>query len=354
MKGEKRILLYRIGHFGDTICAIPPMVAVRKRFPKSWICLLTNKEMNGAPDPGEILSGNDFLDEIITYETDKVRKVHYLWLLVRKLRSYRFDLLIYFSLSNGTRLRLIRDWFFFLLTGCRKRIGFELPYPVSNFQTEEGIRIPTYPREVDRLMSLLKPLEIAENEIEFRLPIKDENIAFVDRVWVEYGLLHRAPIIGISPGGKFPVQRWDVERYAIVAKALKRKYDAAIILIGGPGDLEEASKIKSEAGDFVINLVGKTTYMDSAEVVRRCCLLISNDSGPVHVAAAVGTPVIGIYSARNLPETWHPWGSDHTILMNDLPSCRFCQLTVCDTRECIDGITVERVLEATESYLNNV
>jgi len=91
--------------------------------------------------------------------------------------------------------------------------------------------------------------------------------------------------------------------------------------------------------------------MAPAEVISRCNLLISNDCGPAHLAAAVGTPVIGIYSFRNFPGAWHPWGNHHTVLRNDTLPCRFCFLTECETKECINSITAEQVVEVCKEYL---
>lgn len=91
--------------------------------------------------------------------------------------------------------------------------------------------------------------------------------------------------------------------------------------------------------------------MDSAEILRRCNLLVGNDCGPVHLAAAVGTPAVEIYSSRDYSGAWHPWGGNHTVLRNDSVPCRFCFKTECKTMECINSITVEDIVEACQKYL---
>ncbi|NIO21037.1 MAG: hypothetical protein GTN76_09930 [Candidatus Aenigmarchaeota archaeon] len=348
------ILIYRVGFLGDIVCALPAMVAVRKRFPDAKIVLLTNKEKRGRPDPEAVLSGNDFLDEIITYETEKIRDIKYLWNLVWNLRSFKFDLVVYLSLFKGTKERLVRDWLFFSFARCRRKVGFKLAIPDGDYSVSEGVSFPKYPKEVERLMALLRPLGIDQTDVEFRLPLLRDDIAFVDRIWREHNLFFVRPLVAISPGGKFQTQRWFWERYAKTAHELIERYGAKIILIGGPGDREEGNQIARFTGSRVINLIGKLNYMQSGEAIRRCSLLVSNDSGPVHLAAAVGTPVVGIYSARNHPETWHPWGDIHTILRNDLISCRFCRLTECETRECLKGISVSQVIEACRFHLVDI
>ncbi|MFX0209669.1 MAG: glycosyltransferase family 9 protein, partial [Candidatus Hodarchaeota archaeon] len=148
------------------------MVAVRRHYPKAWIGLVTNKGVSGNPDPEEILKGNDFLDEIISYEAPKIREPLYWYGLLKKIRSLRINLLVYLSTSKGTRKRLIRDWLFFRMGGCRNLVGFEMPKPV-NACVANGAKQLIFPQEVDRLMSLIAPLGIDMGEIEFRLPIKE-------------------------------------------------------------------------------------------------------------------------------------------------------------------------------------
>lgn len=350
MNEVNKILIYRIGNLGDTICAMPAMVAVRQHFPKSKIYLLTNKETTGNPDAEEVLKGNDFIDKIITYDTARLKKIGYLVDILRKLRLLQFDLLVYLSLSESTHMRLIRDWFFFHLSGCKRLVGFKLPKPI-HIHTTNGLRIPFFPQEVDRLMALLTPLGINPAKVDFHLPMKDNDKKAVDNIWNEYGLKDKNPIIAICPGAKFPAKRWDVGRFAEVASVLKKLFDAKILLIGGPGDRGEGEEILKRVGNSIINLIGKTTYMGSSEVLSRCDLLISNDCGPAHLAAAVGTPVVGIYSSRSFPGLWHPWGKNHTVLRNDILPCRFCFRTECKTMECINSITAEQVIESCRKYL---
>ncbi len=350
MKAVRRILIYRIGNLGDTICTIPAMVAIKRRFPDAWIGLLTNKAPGNNPDPKDILEGNDFLDEIIAYDPERIRNPRYLKTLLAEIRKLSPEILVYFALSKSTRRRLLRDWLFFRIAGCERLVGFNMPKPVKTI-LKDGIRMPVFPQEVDRLMGLVAPLGIDPGKVEFRLPLNDEDRKSIDRIWRKYGLDNKNPIVAISPGGKFPVKWWPVDRYSRVAFILKEKYKAEIILVGGPSEREAGKEIVESGGGPVLNFIGQTSYMQTAEVLRRCDLLVSNDCGPAHLAAAVGTPVVGIYSSRDYPGAWHPWGNIHTVLRNDSVSCRFCLKTECETMQCINSIAVEQVIEACQRYL---
>ena len=346
----QRIIIYRTGNLGDTMCTIPAMVAIRNRFPNAWIGLLTNKETKGNPDPENILKNNDFLDEIFTYQVNRMYEFGYVWNLLKKLRSLRIDLLVYISLSKSTRCRLIRDWFFFKSTGCRRLVGFKLPKPAKILR-ENGITIPVFPQEVDRLMSLLEPLGIDQKIIEFRLPIGEKDKLAVDNLWNRYALQGKTPVVAICPDSKFPLNRWRIGHFAHVASILHKRFGAAIMILGGPEQKKSGEEISMKTGTSIVNLMGKTNYMEAAEIISRCNLLVSNDTGLVHAAAAVGTSVVGIYSSRNFPGAWHPWGERHTILRDDSVPCRFCLRTECETKECINNITVEDVIDACSAYL---
>lgn len=346
----KRILIYRIGNLGDTVCAMPAMVAVRRHFPDAWIGLLTNKELAGNPEAEKILEGNDFLNEIITYHPERIRGLKYLCTILKRLHSLKIDLLVYLSISQSTYQRLIRDWLFFRLAGCRRLIGFKLTRPIRTCM-QNGITIPVHPQEVDRLISLLAPLEINLRKVDFRLPIKEKDRKAVNSIWNCYELKDKNPIVAICPGAKFPIKRWNVKRFSQVALILHEDFGAEILLVGGSSEKTAGEEIVKKEGDSIINLIGKTNYMESAEVISRCNLLVSNDCGPLHLAAAVGTAVVGVYSSRDFPGAWHPWGKNHIILRNDSVSCRFCFRTECETMQCINSITAEQVVEACRFYL---
>jgi ADP-heptose:LPS heptosyltransferase len=350
MKNIKNILIFRIGNLGDIVCSMPAMVAIRKHYPDAWIGLLTYKELKMAPDAEKILEGADYLDEIITYDTTRIRDLKYLLSINKKMRSLKVDLLIYLSLSKGTRWRLIRDWFFFRMAGCKRLIGYKLPKPIS-FQVQNGLKIPIYMQEVDRLLGLLSPLGIDALRVDFKLPIDEIVKNNIERIWGRFDLNKGQIVIGVCPGAKFQAKRWDINKFTEVISKLSEKYGARFVLIGGPGEEKDGIQISDKCGDAIVNMIGKTSYMESAEAIRRCRLFVANDCGPVHLASAVGTPVVAIYSSQDYPGAWHPWGTNHTVLRNDKVSCRFCFRTECETKDCINGITVDDVLEACRKYL---
>jgi len=350
MKKPSKILIYRIGNLGDIICAIPAMVAVRERYPEAWIGLLTNKEVSGNPDAEEILKGNDFIDEIITYFPNRLRDFRYVIDFFYRIHSLKIDIVVCLAISSSSYMRLIRDWIFFRAIGIRKIVGLKKPKAIGiNFV--QGVSIPIFPQEVDRTMALLNPLGIDSSKVIFRLPIQEKEKKNITSVWDHFGLVGKFPVIAICLGAKFPAKRWPIANFIKVVLILQQEFSGRIILVGGPGDQISGAEVMKKIQASVINLIGKTTYMETAEIITRCHLLVSNDCGPVHLAAAVGTPVVGIYSSRDRYGAWHPWGKNHTVLRNDLLNCRFCFRVECKSMECIKNITVGQVMDACKKYL---
>lgn len=348
----KRILIYRVGHLGDTICAIPSMVAIRNKFPDARIILVTNSSDLGKSDCEQILQGNNFIDQIITYRSDKLKNLIYFWNFFKSIFIVNFDLLIYLSLSESKKKRLIRDWIFFKLARCKICIGFIIPKPVGSI-TVNGNILPLYMKETDRLMSLLSPLGIKPLPVNFNLPISQKHINHVDHMWQEYGLDQHTYVVGICPASKFQSKLWPIDSFVEVIRHLNAIKGVKVVLIGGASELPAGEYVCKLVGDSVINLIGKTGFMESAHLLSKCSLLVANDCGPVHLAAAVATPVVGIYASVHYPGAWHPWGDVHTILRNDTLSCRFCFKTKCSHQSCIISISPEQVVEACDKYLRN-
>jgi ADP-heptose:LPS heptosyltransferase len=350
MKSVKRILIYRVGHLGDTICAIPPMVAVRNKFPDAKIILLTNRSDLDKSDSQEILRGNDFIDQVITYRPDRLKEVRYLWQFLKNIRAQKSDLLIYLALSESNRRRLLRDWLFFKLAGCKICLGFKLPKAVDS-KAVNGKNDPLYLQETDRLMSLLKPLGIEGDQVSFDLPITRVDLDQVDGIWQKYKLDQYIHIVAVCPASKFQSKLWPLERFAEVIDHLRSINGVKVVLIGGLSEQSAGEYLCKKAGDDVINIIGNTSFMGSAAFLSKCSLLVANDCGPVHLAAAVGTPVVGIYASIHYPGAWHPWGDIHTVLRNDSLPCRFCFKSACSHQSCIVSITSNQVVEACSGYL---
>jgi ADP-heptose:LPS heptosyltransferase len=345
------ILIYRVGHLGDIVCSMPSMVALRKRFPKARITLLTNKSENSAPDAEKILAGNDFLDEIITYDSSRVRNLRYLYKLIISLSQKKFDSVVYLPISATTKRRLFRDYLIFKLFVSRNVFGFSYPKPISKSMVHCS-SFPFYNNETERLLSAIAPIGIDTLNIEYRLPIRDADREFVDNLWRINNIDFSSDVIAISPASKFQSKTWSLDRFIEVIDYLSESYKATIVLIGGASEVGAGEYISGRSKYPIVNLISKTNFMQSAVALSKCRLFIANDCGPVHLAAAVRTPVIGIYASVHYPGAWHPWGDIHTVLRNDNVSCRFCFKEYCSHKTCLESIDSDVVINACNKHLS--
>jgi len=349
-KNPRRILIYRIGQIGDTICAIPAMIAVREHFPKAHITLLTSPVGRDMPGAKELLQGADFLDEMIIYYHNEIESWQGVLALVKKLREGRYEFFIELPNELGTFKRFLRDMVFAKVIGCKYAFGFRVA--TLRIFLKAQARHLRFKKEVERLLDVLGEEGIPTSKVSFRLPIKPEDKEFVDRLFEEHGVKGDL-CIAINPGAKRPSNRWPKERFAEVGKALRERYGARIWITGGPADVELANWIAEEIGDSAIPVAGKTSLLQSAELLRRCELLITNDTGPMHLAEAVGTPIVAIISPWQLPGRWYPYG-ERNIILRGSASCELCYKFDCSLTKCIESISVEDVISACERVLKNL
>jgi ADP-heptose:LPS heptosyltransferase len=156
--------------------------------------------------------------------------------------------------------------------------------------------------------------------------------------------------IGLNTGGGWYTKRWGMDRFAALADRLIDRYGASIILTWGPGQIPDVEHIRSMMkGEAFIPPA--TTLQQLAVLMKRCTIVVSNDSGPLHVAAAVGTPVLGIYGPTN-PELQGPYGPQHLVVRNEGLDCLGCNLTKCPIgHPCMLELSVDAVMEAVERLL---
>lgn len=204
----------------------------------------------------------------------------------------------------------------------------------------------TFPNEVDRLRQLLERGGIQVQDVRFALPLGQSDVAAVDSL---LGTLvpPAAPLVAMAPGAKRPANRWPLERFGDVGRDLAA-HGYSVLLLGAAEEQDSCDLIASHIGSPVVNLAGGLTVLQCCELLRRCAFLICNDSGVQHMAAAVSTPCISIFSAREMPGKWYPYGSQHVVLRREV-ECHSCYKNECPNDNlCVKLIRVPDVLRATQ------
>jgi ADP-heptose:LPS heptosyltransferase len=302
----------------------------------------------------DLLPEGAVFDEVMLYEADSAGTDPWNVLeLLPKLRQAHFDTLVYLAPRRRTRWQVCRDLAFFRLAGIRHfyaHRGFSsLPPRVP------GSPLPLVEHEADHLLSRLALSGIPvpppqERRIDLRLSGQELAAA---RGWLAQQLPadQLGKLIGVGPGAKMPSNVWPKERYIELVRALLSDPGVYPVVFGG-GELSALGDRLVAAWGCGLNATGRLGVRQAAAALSHCKLFVGNDTGTMHLAAAAGTPCVGIYGARNWPGQWHPYGAAHRVLRRSVP-CEGCGLFECieHDMECLKQISVSEVVAACRAAL---
>jgi len=340
----RTILVIRHRAGGDLLLTTPALRALRAGVPNARIDVLAASGM------AEILSGNPDVDRVLPFHR----------------RSLRSEVLLYARMARGgydAVLDLVsnpRTAFLTRLSRARVRIGYDIPGRRGAYT----VRVPREPIGADgrpviryapeAALDLVRAAGIEPRGLGLTLRISDEARAAMDRWFAspEACRNESMPIVACLPTGSWPAKTWAAERFAEAMDALADK--ATILWIWGPG--ERAAVESARAAMRAPSLLAPATgWQELGALLERCAVLVSNDSGPKHVAVALGVPTVTIFGPTH-PGTWHPPSGPHRALVADGLDCLHCNANVCplpgDRRmRCMRDVGAARVADAARSLL---
>ncbi|MFC1594380.1 lipopolysaccharide heptosyltransferase II [Candidatus Omnitrophota bacterium] len=333
----KKILIIRTDRIGDVLLSTPVIKAVRKFYPDAYIAMMVR------PYAREIVEGNPFLNDVIVYDKFGAQKS---WLgsakFARALASRKFDCAV--ILHPTSRVNLMT---FFagipVRVGYNRKCGFLLTHKLRDTKHLGEKHESQYSLDVIRAIGI--PVE--DNEI--CMPLKKESEEWAEGFLASNSILPGDRVFALHPGASCPSKLWPLERFSELANRLINDLQAQIIIVSGPQDVALAQKVIGSISGPVIDLAGKTTISQLASIVKRCAVFISNDSGPVHIATAVGTSTISIFGRKQpglSPKRWGPLGKKNCYVHKDV-GCIECFAHNCQKEfVCLKSISVEDILEA--------
>ena len=341
----KRILLTRLKYIGDIVLTTPLIHTLRDRFPDAYIAYLGDK--NGV----SLLEQNPYLDEIFSIDFSRNTVLQQLGLFYRLNRKH-FDLVI--DLFCNPRSALLS-----FATRAPVRVGGNLPGRGKLYT----IRIKDDGIPKSAVEFHYQSLKAAGIEPKYFAPeiFLTEDEKKESRRYLEWqGIDFSKPIVALHPGGTWPAKLWPAERFADLTDLLVAKTHAQIVLTKGPRDGEAAGKVESAVVGGVLSLP-VLPLRQLAAILSLCAACVANDSGPMHIAAAVGTPTIGLFGPGE-ENIWFPYtpafpgGSPkHIALRKDVP-CHPCHLNVCNRTgneymECMNLLSVNEVFNAVKERI---
>ena len=360
----RRVLVYRLGSLGDMLVALPSLHLVARAFPNAERRMLTNVPVNAkAPAAAAILDGSGLVHGYMRYVvgTRSLRELTGLWWTIVRFRP---QVLVYLAAARGTEAAR-RDATFFRLCGVRRMIGVPLTegmqrnfYGAASGGRERAMGDGELEPEAARLARNIGELgDIGEvgdparlsDPASWSLHLSATEQAAADAaIGTEALALKR---IAVSVGTKVQAKDWGREHWrALLARVAAAAPGSALLLAGAPEE-SDASEFAAEGwrengGGPVVNLCGKLTPRESAAAFARAEIFLGHDSGPMHLAASVGTPCVAIFAARNIPRQWFPFGHQHRVLYHRV-ECWGCGLETCieQQKKCLMSITVDEVMD---------
>lgn len=345
------ILIVKTSAIGDVVHTLPVLNALRAHFPEARIFWLVEEAA------ADVVMGHKAVDRVLVskrkqwiaqWKNGRKREAIKNFLgFARDLRETRFDLLI--DLQS-----LLKSGIFVFLARAQRKIGFgkgmehaECSYIFLNE------RIPPVDMDqhaVVRELQLLRAIGIEAKEIAFDFPVDEHNRKEADSLLIGHGIDLKKDMVAINPMTTWPTKHWYGNRFRQVAERLIAG-GTQVVFTGGPQDAFAIDEIKADVVAGNVNLAGKTSLKTLAALYERAKLLLTTDTGPMHVASAVGTPVVALFGPT-APWRTGPYGDRHHVLRTGIP-CSPCLKRQCEfgTTACMDGISVEAVLETINKVL---
>ncbi len=338
LKGAERILVKMPNWLGDVVMSLPTLECLRKTYPKAWIACLIK---NGIAD---ILRYNPVVDEVMGYEHGKgAVGVGRKMATIQSLRRKAFDLAVLLTNSFESALWVV-------LAGIPRRLGYNTD--ARGLLLSHAVpRRPAAVHQIDYYLRLCQ--EVGEAEVppvpRVRIPLRDQDWAedFIRSI----GVLPKDLLIGLCPGAAYgPAKRWLPGRFVDVCRWIAENYQAKFVVFGGEGDREACGMVADGIGRHAINLCAKTTLREFAALTEKCALMISNDSGAMHLSAAIGTKVIAIFGSTPPSESAPP--ENCTVLWKNVP-CSPCFKRECPMDfQCMTSISSEEVCRHASTILS--
>jgi heptosyltransferase-2 len=327
----------RLDRLGDVVLSLPVLDALRRAYPDAFLAMMVRAPCR------ELVDGHPALNELIVYEKDGTH--HGLAATIRfarGLRRFQFDAALILHPSN-------RSHWIPWLAGIPRRIGWNrkcgwlLTDRLPHRKQEGAVHEAVYTLE------LLRPLGLEPGVPRPRVSVSGAAVARVEEVLRGAGVGPSERLVAVHPSASCVSKRWLPERFAQVADRLSRERRTRICLIAGPEDVARAQAVARLMQEPALDLAGRLSVGELAALLRRCALLISNDSGPVHIAAAVGTPVVDIFGRNQAglsPARWGPLGEGHIVLHKEV-GCVTCLAHNCDINFlCLTELGAEEVYAA--------
>ena len=340
------ILIVKLSAIGDVIHTLPSLTALRKLYPEAHITWVVEEAAAG------LVKNHPLLNAVLISRRKSwikylrkgefSRPLREMRAFLRELRKRPYDLVIDF---HG----LLKSAVIVLLSGGKRKLGYNSLQELSGLFYNEKIPEDMNKHAVDRYLDFPRFLGAKIAKAQFILPSDNSAQARIQSLLEKYHLENKK-FIAVNPVAYWETKLWDDEKFAGLADLIKTKLNMEVVFTGS--EKESIEKITTRMQAKAVNLAGETTLPELAYLYQKALLLVTTDSGPMHLAAAVGTPVVALFGPTD-PQRTGPYGDGHVIIRIDLP-CSPCLRKECPTTKCMQDILPEQVLAAIKERLRGL
>jgi lipopolysaccharide heptosyltransferase II len=340
---SKRILIVRTDRIGDVVLSTPVIRSLRKALPDAYLGIMVR------PEHRELVEGNPDLNAVILCDkAGSEQGILGALRFARKLREHRFDTAL---ILHSTNRVILLSW----LAGIRRRVGYARRMKWLLTQRIPYIKREGNRHELEYNLDLLPMIGVSRRDRELMVPTTPAQARKVEDFLAGAGPIG-APLVVLHPGASCPSKRWPAERFAEVGRRLSEKHSARVVVVAGSDGAAQGEEVLRRMGGKAVNALGIFSLGELVCLFRKAACLVSNDSGPVHLACAAAAPVISIFGRWGgglSPTRWGPTGPNSVVLHHDI-GCRPCLAHRCPIRfACLETVTVGAVLAAVENLMNH-
>lgn len=336
----KKILVFNVNWVGDAIFSSPVFKVLKEAYPSAKVCCVA------VPRVKEVLESIDGIDEIIVYdEKGKHRSLFLKIGFIFKLRREGFDAI--FLLHRSLTRALIA-----FLAGIPVRVGYD-DKGRGRLLTHIVKKPETNVHRSDYYLNVIESYGIVAKDRRCKLQVSVEEYKYIQAILEEKGISKDDFVVVVNAGGNWSLKIWPQENFSRLVKRLTSDFGAKVILTGAKKDISRAEEISEGSESETVILAGKTTLKQLMAVMDLADVVVSGDSGPVHLANSIGAKTISIFGPTR-PEITGPKGLGQSVVLQEDVGCNrgACYQLDCKDNVCMQAITVERVCDAIRQIKN--
>ncbi len=335
----RKVALLRASRIGDFICTTPALRALRVALPGAEITMIT------LPLLRDLVARSPHLDRFIAFPGfpgiaeqffDAYQAVQFL----QKMQSEQFDLALQMQGSG------VYSNPFTLLLGARVTVGFVRQGDPPG-RLDAALPFPQKGHETQRILALTTFIGVPPQGEQMEFPLWSEDHAMAENLLKDT----KRPLIGLHTSARDVTRRWPLDHFAAVGKELLHRYGGTAVILGELDDRPAGDIVAREVGEHCLNLAGKTSLAQLGAVITRLSVLVTNDTGPAHIAYTLGTPTVTIFGGGSPERNGPPLSKLHQVLAFEVP-CRPCDYAACPIEyRCLAGVTVQQVVDAASAVM---